>query len=232
MRPKKFGIKPSSTSIERFKRTTRITPAISNVARFFEGTPQRRVEQVALSVLLRIPFDESIKGIEKKRVFRRNADTALFKKKAIGCIHCAERCNLAIALLNASGVKAWLARVLVIPEKKVMIKTNWQFHDFVEFEQEGRVKLLVFDNTSSAARYNYAIFSGTVDSAFKRIPSIVFRGADSKQIGGVGNWHEYEKYSKRLDDPKVLFVEINKNKNRVDLLLDEGIIPTSVKGYI
>jgi len=233
MRPIKFGKKPTVNSIERFKRTTRLTPIVSRFGYSIIGTPQEKANQVALKVLEKLPISEEIKGMEKKRIFRINAENSLMRRNAIGAYHCAERCNLAIALLNASGVKAWLARVLVMPEKKVKGTTNWHFHDVVEFSDGKKVNHLMFDNNKLDNNFSYAILSGAVD--FNKNSSrtqIVFRGADSKQIGGVGNWNEYQKYSKKLDSPKGIVNEFDKNKRRIDLLVHEGIIPENALFYI
>jgi len=234
MRSKRVGLKPEQNSIERFKRTSRITHHISRVTATLKGSPSTKAERIALTVLRRLPIDESIEGVEKKRIFRRTAEHALLKKRAIGPLHCAERCNLAIALLNASGVKAWLARVFVTPKVEGSNKLKWHFHDFVEFVEEGRVKTLVFDSLfvpkGVADRFNYDILSGTINSVFPKNHSFVFRAADSKQIGGVGNWNEYKKYSKRLDTRDGLVGELAKNKRRIDLLIKEGIIPKEVMG--
>jgi len=70
----------------------------------------------------------------------------------------------------------------------------------------------------------YAVFDGPMEQVRNSKNSLIFRGADSKQIGGVGNWEEYEKYTRKLDwDPKK---EIEKNKRRLELLTREGLIPT------
>jgi hypothetical protein len=233
MRPKKFGSKPSSNSIERFKRTTRITPFVSKVGSHFQGTPQQKARNIALVVSKRIPLDEDITWFERKRVFRRNAHDSLMHQKAIGFAHCAERCNLAIALLNAAGVRAWLARVIMVPEKRVKGKINWHFHDVVEFMDGKHISRIMFDNIVSEGVLGHIVLPGAVDSKYEGIHSpIVFRGADSKQIGGVGNWEEYKKYSKRLDKPSGLASEINKNKRRIELLVKEGIIPEDALLYL
>ena len=232
MRPRKFLEKPRANSIERYKRTTRITPIVSRIGSSVVGTPQEKVKQVALMVLKKLPLNERVLNVEKKRIFRRNAESALMRQSPIGSWHCAERCNLAIALLNASGVKSWLARVLVMPD---MLKAKgWQFHDVVEFADGKNVKHLMFDNKGLIDDFSYAILPGAVDSVNNSASRdvVVFRAVDSKQIGGVGNWNEYKKYTNRLDTLNGLVGEINKNKRRIDLLIREGIIPEDALFYM
>jgi hypothetical protein len=45
MRPAKFGVKPSANSVERFKRTTRLTPIIAKFgSSYIVGTPQQKAK--------------------------------------------------------------------------------------------------------------------------------------------------------------------------------------------
>ena len=53
----------------------------------------------------------------------------------------------------------------------------------------------------------------------------IFRGADSKQIGGVGNWKEFLKFAKRVESNPNL--QVTKNQARINLLVKEGVIPFS-----
>lgn len=234
MRPKKFGLKPANTSVERFKRTCRITPVISTAASSFTGSPSTKAQKIAFTVLQKLPVSELIKGVEKKRLFRRTAENAFVNKKVIGPMHCAERCNLAISLLNASGVKAWLARVLV--PSKGLGETKWMFHDVVEFAEDGVVKTLVFDNLrlpqGVSEKYNFNILQGPIEDLFKFKSPLVFRAIDSKQIGGVGDWNEYKKYSAKLSSFSGLIKENEKNRRRINLLIKEGLIPKEIEGQI
>jgi hypothetical protein len=79
---------------------------------------------------------------------------------------------------------------------------------------------------------NYHIYEGSVDKSIKHSNFVVFRGADTKQIGGVGSWGEYEKYENRLNKEGVMQKEIEKNKRRIQLLIKAGIIPKEVVNLV
>jgi len=213
-------LKSARTDPARFRRTTRVNPKIKEMAASFMGSERHKVEQIAKKVLEQIPPSNTINQVEKQRIFRRGAEVTIKQKKPIGPFHCAERCNLALALLNAAGVKSWLARVFVfIPKTKKFI-----FHDYVEFSHRGGVSTLVFTNNLGTSK-NHVIFEGPVEASIGAVGSYVFRAVDSKQIGGIGNWEEYERYNKKL---RINYLkEVEKNYRRIGLMQREGLMPPS-----
>jgi hypothetical protein len=214
------------TDPARFRRTTRATWHMREASRKMgRGPPLAKAKKVAELVLERIPSDSSIRGAEKKRMFRRSAHQALLYKKPIGAMHCAERCNLAIGLLNASGVKSWLARVVQLDRGK----KQWHFHDFVEFASGEKIYTITFE-TTSASKGGYIILPQSVEENFRGSNPIVFRAADSKQIGGVDNWATYREYTAKLT--KNLVKEIDKNQRRINLLVRNGLIPQEALWHI
>jgi hypothetical protein len=142
------------------------------------------------------------------------------EKKAIGPMHCAERCDLALALLNAAGIKSWLARVLIIDHKS----KKCEFHDYVEFTaNKGGVCTLAFTN-HKGTNMNYVMIDGPVELSMSAVGKLVLRAIDSKQIGGTGNWEEYKRFERRLLD-RGLQREMKKNERRIELLQTEGLMP-------
>lgn len=85
-------LKPARTDPARFRRTTRAGPRINEFAARLMGTEQQKVKQVAEKVLEQLPNSDLITSLEKQRIFRREAETAMKQKKPIGSFHCAERC--------------------------------------------------------------------------------------------------------------------------------------------
>lgn len=228
MKLKKSTIRVSNNSLERFRRTARVTPPIAKRAETIKGTAENKANKIGNIVLQRIPIDWRVCK-NKLRLFRRNSAQSLLKKKPIGFMHCAERSNLAISLLNASKVKAWLAREMILT-KNSKGEEKWHFHDYVEFYSKERGLFTLVFTAFKPSIDTYAIFKGPMENLRNSKKSLIFRGADSKQIGGIGNWKEYEKYTKKLNwDPKK---EIQKDRNRIDLLAREGVIPRAALGEI
>ena len=223
-RPKHFSPKPERTSVNRFRRTTRPTPAVMNAAKAFSGPDEKKVGQAAALVIDRIPHDFRIEK-EPKRIFRRTAEQAMKRRVPIGYLHCAERCNLAIALLNAAGMKAWLAREIDIDT----LRRQVYFHDFVETMINGKVHTLLF-HVSGPVIDSYDLREGPANKAFPEKKFYMLRGADSKQIGGIGNWKEFRRYAARFkNNPQV---ELEKDRRRVALMIREGIIPKEAAGQL
>ena len=219
MKPKKYAVPPKGN--QKFRAMSRQTPLIKEVAQKFKGPSLKKAEQIGEFVLKRIPTQIGM-GFERKRIFRASADSALRNKRAIELMYCAERSNLAIALLNASGVKSWLARGLIF--EKNISGEKWYFHDTVEFSVKGKVYSLDFlDDINHVGNVAPKIRAGPVEEHPHRNDVVVFlRGADSRQLR-ARNWADYNKFSKRfIENP---YRELRNDLRRIDLLGNNGIIP-------
>jgi hypothetical protein len=114
-------------------------------------------------------------------------------------------------------VKAWLARVVYPTEG------SWRFHDYVEFANaRGKVNTLIFIH-SEGVPDSSLVLNFPVEKMFPQKTPYIYRGADSKQIGGVGNWKEFLKFSRSVGANPEL--QMKKNRARIELLVKEGIIP-------
>ncbi len=81
---------------------------------------------------------------------------------------------------------------------------------------------LAFTNNNSGHQ-DYVLFEGSANLTIGRGHPLVFRALDSKQIGGVGNWKEFERFEKRLlTNPQE---EIAKNHRRMELMHSHGLMP-------
>jgi hypothetical protein len=219
MKPKKHAVPPKGN--QKFRATSRQTPLIKETAKSFKGPPLKKVEQIGEFVLKKIPTQVGL-GFERKRIFRASADSSLRNKRAIELMYCAERSNLAISLLNASGVKAWLARGLIF--EKNVAGEKWYFHDTVEFSVKGKVYSLDFlDDINHVGNVAPFIREGPVEEHPHRNDVVVFlRGADSHQLR-ARNWADYNKFSKRfIENP---YRELRNDLRRIELLGNNGIIP-------
>ncbi len=227
MRPKSFGKKPSKTSPERLKRTARATKNIYNAVSGIKGTKAERAEQVAALIIRKIPFEGANATTHKKTIFRKSAEQSLEPLNRAGALHCSERSNAAIALLNAAGINAWLVREIKYYTREDLSdkRKEWYFHDFVEMEIGGRLKTLMF-HTAQPVIDSYIIEDGPADRIFRGDHSYAMRAADSKQIGGIANWAEFKKYAKSFT--KNMQQQIEKNERRTELLIKEGIIPKTL----
>ncbi len=212
-------VKVAKTDPARFRRTTRANHLVHEFAAQVKGDSFQKAEQIAKKVLEQIPGSDTIKVIEKRRIFARGAGIAMAEKKPIGPFHCVERCNLALALLNASGVKSWLARVIVFNRKIKKV----EFHDYVEFSAGGGVCTLMFTNHKGTDK-NFVVLEGPVELSVHSVGNMTLRALDSKQIGGTGNWNEYKRFERRISGMG-FYREIKKNERRIELLQKEGLMP-------
>ena len=219
MKPKKHAVPPKGN--QKFRATSRQTPLIKETARIFKGNHLKKAGQIGEFVLKKIPTQVGL-GFERKRIFRTSADSSLRNKRAIELMYCAERSNLAIALLNAAGVKAWLARGLIF--EKNVTGEKWYFHDTVEFSVGKKVYSLNFlDDIDHVGNVAPKIRVGPVEDHPHRSDVIVFlRGADSHQLK-ARTWSDYNKFSKRfIENP---YKEMRNDLRRIELLGNNGIIP-------
>jgi hypothetical protein len=219
MKPKKHAIPPKGN--QKFRATSRQTPLVKETGKIFRGPPLTKAQQIGEFVLKKIPTQIGL-GFERKRIFRVSADSSLRNKRAIELMYCAERSNLAIALLNGAGIKSWLARGLIF--EKNIAGEKWYFHDTVEFSIKGKIYSLDFlDDVNHTEYVTPKIRVGPVEDHPHRNDVVVFlRGADSKQLR-VRNWTEYNNFSTRfLKNP---FRELRNDLRRIDLLGNNGIIP-------
>jgi len=221
MKPKKYAVSPRGNQI--LRATTRMTPLVRDTSRRFRGTPLDKAGQVGKFVLEKIPTQIGL-GFERKRIFRASADSSLRNSRAIDLMYCAERSNLAIALLNGAGVRSWLARGLIF-EKNVSGE-KWYFHDTVEFSVKGKVYSLDFLDDLESGKVAPRIRSGPVEDHPHRNDVLIFlRGADSRQLR-ARNWGDYIRFSNRfIKNPNR---ELRNDLRRIDLLGNSGIIPRQI----
>ena len=201
---------------EKIRTKARVTRRITSVAQQFTGESLSKAKQISLFVCKTIPLSKEKKAFEKMRVFKRSADSAVRRNHDISSLPCIERSNLAIALLNASGLNAWLARCLWVgAENKLKI------HDTVEFVVDGNIYSL---NFFSGPR----ITKGTANNSFKLDNPLVFlRGVDTAHIGGAKNWPKFKSFAERYvrDEIKEL---TNRDLKRLEMMLSDHIIPPNV----
>lgn len=224
MRPKRFGVKPLKTSPERFSRLTRIHPNVRKLAQTITEHGPKKIYKVADIVLEKIPTDWNL-PIDKRRLFRRSAEESVSSRKKIGPLHCTEQCHLALGLLRASNVPAWLVREVDFNSQR----KKWEGHSFVEAVINGQLyTLFFFTHIKGFDRPmdSYEVFEGPVEKNINHPQALYFRGADIKQIGGVGNYAEFNKFIERIKNNRGK--EIEKNRRRVALMEKEGIIPEEV----
>jgi hypothetical protein len=214
MRPKKFGVKPLKTNPERFRRTTRVTPRIKAIASSFKGTNEAKAWQIIEFVMKQRPYNTEQPASNKKVLFRKNADRLAAKVEPADVLHCAERCTLALALLNASGIPAWLARQISL--RRGIERA--EFHDYVELFINGKVHTMIFQNKFGT------LYSGTAKTNVHERQGIFYRAADLKQISGIDSSKKYEEFRKKF--VKNFSKELEKNDTRMRRLVSEQIIPS------
>jgi hypothetical protein len=213
MRPKKFGKKPEKTSPERFRRTTRVTSRIKNIANSFKGTDVEKARQIINFVMHQRPHDPILSETRKKLIFKKNADKLAARREPADLLHCAERCTLALALLNSVKIPSWLVRQINF--KRGIHKA--EFHDYVELFINGRVHTIQF------FKKHGVIIPGIAQKVVHYESSFFFRGADSKQIEGIDSYRKYEKFRKNFENSIV--TGLNQDYDRINLLVKNGIIP-------
>lgn len=196
---------------------SRVTPLVRWVSMKIPGTGMHKVSKIAEKVLLQLTYDPySIQ--KRKNILKRDANANLKKPRTVNFLHCTDRCNLAIALMRASGTKTWLAREMHFD----LMSKKYEFHDYVEFFMNGKVHTLVFGEKLGAGAY-YDIAEGPAHKNYGDLMSQVFRGADAEQIGGAINYGKYKAFAKNLD--KNPLKQSQKEERRFALLVESGIIP-------
>ncbi len=207
-------------------RTARTTPETIRFARHIISS-QTRFQCQTTSSLSKMDKAELIAGVvneypertySKKRRrlgFGKSAHTSIRKGRSFDALPCIEKTNMTLALLRSVGINAWLARA-VIYTGPTPIKSKWGLHDVVEYAANGRINQISFN----AEGYFHEVRKRTEQSFPNRL---VLRGADSQQIGGVASKTEYTRFTRRLSGG--LLKELQRNNNRIKLLVEKGIIP-------
>jgi hypothetical protein len=213
MRPKRFGKKPVSSNPEKYRRVTRVTPRIKEIAAGFKGTNAEKAEQIIKFVIKQRPINLFYEYPNKKTIFKKNADRLAAKREYADVLHCNERCTLALALLNASGIPSWMVRQINLAKGL----ENLEFHDYIETFIGGKVHTISFNRKFGS------IHPGSVEETIFHTNSFFYRGADSKQIGGIDSMEKFEKFKKNF--AKNLLKNVNKDSSRIKILVENGIIP-------
>ncbi len=189
-----------------------------------------KISKIAAHILRIIPFDEQkygrsvAYGERFEQSISRKASKSLKNPKAIGRLHCVERCNTALGLLRKAGIKAWLARQVYYD----FSQKEYRIHDYVEFFHEGKVHTLAFGINFDTRKDYFAIYNFTAenilaDSGLFGMPAMVkvLRGIDSSQIGGATDYNKLKRFLRNPFTVKESMAEMK----RLNLLVSSGVIP-------
>jgi len=99
---------------EKFRRA-RVTPLVKKAASTFYGAELMKAEDITKFVLQKTPV---IPNWETKKGRIGSAHRVLKGRKDHIPSVCFDRCNLAIGLLNAAGIKSWLVREVALGQMR------------------------------------------------------------------------------------------------------------------
>ena len=213
-----------SGRISRLRNGSKLTRAVRAHSNNFVGNERERVTAIAKDVLSKTLLSPEA---TLRRKFR-SADRILTKKEKFSGNICIDRCNLAVALLNASGIKSWLARQIVVEQHGASFK--WRVHDFVETVVGGKIHTVLFGRDLGKDYFN--IVAGPANKNVKGLGSYFFRGVDSNHIGGVKDNISLKKLMERVDKKGFFDEEVNVDKKRIDLMVREKLIPKEVAAQL
>ena len=204
---------------EKLRRAARETPLVRKAAAEFYGEEKKKAENIMRFVISRTLMAPRT---EEKKGAIGTAHRMLAGKAGHEPSVCFDRCNLAIGLLNAAGIKSWLVREVALGDN-----AKWEIHDYVEAAIGGKVHTLVFAHNPLEGRLYYWMEPKPAHEAIETRFGVgtFFRGADSANIGGVKDMKGVVRLRNRLEDSAKFRAEREKNKRRVDLLVKEGIMP-------
>jgi len=217
--PGRRGLRTPLTGAEKMRRATRGTPLVQKVAATFSGEERKKAEDIMKFVLSKTSGGKRI-GLKKGAIGTSHKMlTGTIRHEPVVCF---DRCNLAIGLLNAAGIKSWLAREISLGSN-----AKWEIHDYVEASIGGQVHTLAFGYDPIEERLYHLVIPKPAHEAIESTfgAGMFLRGADSANIGGVKSMKEVTSFRNRLEDSLKFKLEREKNKRRVDLLVKEGIMP-------
>ncbi|MEK6958966.1 MAG: hypothetical protein AABW59_02870 [archaeon] len=209
--------KVRATSPEKYRRVARVTSLVKKKANTFYGAELMKAEGISKFVLDKTPV---VPGWNTKKGPIGTAHNVLQGRSGHTPAVCFDRCNLAIGLLNAAGIKSWLVR-----EVSLGSNATWELHDYVEAVVGGKVHTIVFGYNPAEGRLYRWIDPRPAHKALSSPTSIFLRGADSANIGGVKDMRGVVKLRNRLENTAKFALEQKKNKRRIALMAKEGLMP-------
>ncbi|MFA6065076.1 MAG: hypothetical protein WCW44_03970 [archaeon] len=211
------------------KETTAVRRVALELANKSFGREAKKLDLILKFVLQKLPYTEALGKNGKiiwPRYFKTSQKTLVAKQLRNN--NCVDRCNLLISLLTSSGVKAWTVRRM----DRDWTNKSWRMHDFVEAVIDGKVHSINISHdrlsgelvSSVHQAYGHELYSAQATGE----ASYFLRGADSRHIGGVKGFIGMRNFSRRFADGKLFAVEKRKNERRIDLMVEQGIMPKAI----
>jgi len=207
-------------ALKKHAKRVAVNPTLEEIALQFKGTPKSIADQVGNFVMGHLPNSAKTEN-HKTRIFQRSAAEIVERAHPIGRFHCVDRSTLAISLLHASHVPAWVVRGIGYNQKF----GKWIFHDAVEFVHNREIHTLDFFFDEN----RHTVTKGPAEDQFSKThpnrTTIFLRGIDTSHLG-INTWEEYEAFSnsffKRHQD------EVRANLSRIEQMAKHGVIPKEV----
>ncbi len=204
--------------IERLRQESKATSKVRDVAKRFSGNEREKAEQIAKRVISHTLFTSE--STLRKRF--HSANRILTRKKAYNDNVCIDRCNLAIGLLNAAGIKSWLARQVVFEMHGV--SSGLRVHDFVESIIDGKIHTVYFGRNLDLDYYG--IHAGPAEEFLGE--GTILRGIDSSHVGGIKDLQTLKSFTEKANRKDFFGIEKVENAKRIDFMVEHGLIPEEI----
>ncbi len=204
--------------LERARQESKATSKVRDVAKRFSGTQREKAEQVAKRVISHTLFTPE--STLRKRF--HTAHRILTRKKAYNDNVCIDRCNLAIGLLNAAGIKSWLARQVVFEIQGT--SGGLRVHDFVESIIDGKVHTVYFGRNLDLDYYG--IKEGPAEEFLGE--GTILRGVDSSHVGGIKDLQTLKSFTQKANRKGFFEREKIENAKRIDFMVEHDLIPKEI----
>ena len=205
--------------IAKLRKESKLTVGVREHAKKFQGNQKDRAIAISKEVLSHTLFTSEATMRKKFH----SAHRILTRKERYNDNVCIDRCNLALGLLNAAGIKSWLARQVVFEVKGT--NASWRIHDFVEAVIDDKLHTISFGRSLDSDYY------GLKEGPVERVigGGTFLRGIDSSHVGGVKDLETLRRFIKRVNGKSFFQREKVENSKRIDLMVKEGLIPKEIR---
>ena len=206
------------SKLERLRQESKATSKVRDVAKRFRGTEIEKAEQIAKRVISHTLFTPE--STLRKRF--HSANRILTRKRAFNDNVCIDRCNLTIGLLNAAGIKSWLARQVVFEIHGT--SGSWKIHDFVESIIGGKIYTIYFGRNLDLDYYG--LKKGPAEELLGN--GTILRGIDSSHVGGIKDLQTLKSFIQKVNRKGFFEREKKINEKRIEFMIAHGLIPKEI----
>jgi hypothetical protein len=211
-----------SKKLDRVRHGSKLTSLVRRHAKQYKGDDSTRAKAIATEVIKRTLFTPN-STIRKKY---RTAHNTLSRHKKLNDNICIDRCNLAIGLFNAAGIRSWVARQVIFEIRGTSGK--FMLHDFVEAVIDGKIHTIYFGRNLDKDYFD--IKKGPANKVVGE--GKYYRGVDSSHLGGIRDVASFKTYVAKMNRKDFFEKENLENKKRLEFMIKEGLIPEEIANQL